>query len=192
MRLWPFILCLVLTVSASFGEPPKDSSAASKQVVPADAPEDTVYMVYDSGIPWNREHFDPARLYKHETFDQALKAAYTYSINFVGGSFGSFASQSFMAHLAYEFSPDLHLYADLGIWMPMYANLKFGAPIAKEDMRQGRVQFILPDIELEYKPTENTSFRLMFINERDAIKAYGPRRYYYGHCDGWRNSIFCP
>lgn len=193
MRLWPLILFTLFTFSLSFGTTPKDSSLVRNQAKDtANFDEDTVYVVYENGIPWNREHFDPNRLYRHETFDPALKAAYTYSLNFVGGSFGTFASQSFMAHLAYEFSPNLHLYADLGIWMPMYSNPKFGIPMAKEDVQQGRAQFTLPDIELVYKPSEKTSFRIMFINERDAIKAYGPRRYYNGHCDSWRNSIFCP
>jgi len=152
---------------------------------------DTVYVVQDDGIPWNRENFDPERLVRHETFDPALKVAYTYSVSFMGGTFGSFAQQSYMAHLAYEFSPELHLYANVGLWMPLYSNFRFGTPIAKEDVRQGNVDVVLPDIGLVYKPNDNMTFRLMFVNENDAFKAYGPSRYHYGSCSPWRNSIFC-
>ena len=74
--------------------------------------------------------------------------------------------------------------------MPLYSNFRFGTPIAKEDVRQGNVDVILPDIALEYKPNENMSFRLMFVNENDAFKAYGPYRHFYGGCP-WRTSYYC-
>ena len=151
---------------------------------------DTVYVVPDDGIPWNREHFDPDRLVRHESFDPALKVAYTYSVSFIGGSFGTLAQQSYMAHLAYEFSPELHLYANVGLWMPLYSNIRFGTPIAKEDMRQGNVDVVIPDITLEYKPNDNMSFRLMFVNERDAFKAYGPSRYFRAGCVS-TNPYYC-
>jgi hypothetical protein len=144
-----------------------------------------------SGIPWNNEYFDPSRLLRHETFDPALSVAYTYSVSFIGGSFGTFAQQSYLAHLAYEFSPELHLYADLGLWMPLYANFRTGTPIAKEDVQQGNVQFVLPGVELEYKPTNNTTLRLMCVNENDAAKAYGPWRYRYGRCRVWSDPYYC-
>lgn len=169
--------------------------------VPKDTIVDTVYIQelppqkrpkYRDGIPWNRENFDPEILVRHPTFDQALSVGYTYSVSFFGGTYGSFAQQSYMAHLAYEFTPELHLYADLGLWMPLYSNFRFGTPIAKEDLRQGNVDFIVPDITLEYKPTDNVNFRLMLVNERDAMKAYGPRGYYGGYYRPWRNSIFYP
>jgi len=174
------------------------SAASATDEVPRDTIVDTVFVEESpqpnpktSGIPWNRDRFDPETLNRQATFDPALRVAYSYSVSFMGGTHGSFAQQSFMAHLAYEFSPELHLYADLGLWMPLYNNLKFGTPIAKEDLRQGNVDFILPDLMLEYKPSENTSLRLMIVNENDAMKAYGPRRYYDGYCTPWRNSIFC-
>ena len=44
-------------------------------------------------------------------------------------------------------------------------------------------------VALEYKPTENSYIQLMFVNENDARKAYGPLRYYYG-CP-WRASYYC-
>lgn len=157
----------------------------------ADTIYDTVYVSTASGIPWNNEYFDPNRLLRHETFDPALSVAYTYSVSFIGGSFGTFAQQSYLAHLAYEFSPELHLYADLGLWMPLYANFRTGTPIAKEDVQQGNVQFVLPGVELEYKPTSNTTLRLMFINENDAVKAYGPWRYHYGRCRVWSDPYYC-
>lgn len=174
------------------------SAANASAEVPKDTIVDTVYVEelpqgtsQRSGIPWNREHFDQNLLVRHSSFDPALSVGYTYSISFMGGSFGSFAQQSYMAHLAYEFTPDLHLYADLGLWMPLYSNLRFGTPIAKEDVRRGNVDIIVPDIALEYKPSENTRVRLMIVNESDAAKAYGPYRYYDGTCSPWRNSIFC-
>ena len=156
----------------------------------ADTIYDTAYVSTARGIPWNNEYFDPNRLLRHETFDPALSVAYTYSVSFIGGSFGTFAQQSYLAHLAYEFSPELHLYADLGLWMPLYANFRTGTPIAKEDVQQGNVQFVMPGVELEYKPTNNTTFRLMLINENDAAKAYGPWRYHYGRSRVWSDPYY--
>lgn len=195
-----FLLLTIVFVAFAFAENPikadsaivsntkKDSTLAKN--APKDTIVDTIYVVPDDGIPWNREHFDPERLVRHETFDPALKVAYTYSVSFMGGTFGSFAQQSYMAHLAYEFTPELHLYANVGLWMPLYSNFRFGTPIAKEDVRQGNVDVVLPDIALEYKPNDNMSFRLMFVNERDAFKAYGPHRYLYGGCP-WRTPYYC-
>jgi hypothetical protein len=74
--------------------------------------------------------------------------------------------------------------------MPLYSNFRFGTPIAKEDVRQGNVDVILPDISLEYRPNDNMSFRLMFVNENDAFKAYGPYRHFYSGCP-WRTSYYC-
>lgn len=163
--------------------------------LPRDTIVDTVYIIEElprrSGIPWNRDNFDPSILVRRPTFDPALSVAYTYSVSFIGGTYGSFAQQSYVAHMAYEFSPEWHLYADLGLWMPLYSNLSGDLPLAKEDIRQGRVDFILPDVTLEYKPSDNVSMRLMIVNEQDAMKAYGPYRYYGGYCNPWRNSIFC-
>lgn len=195
-----FLLLTIVFVAFAFAENPikADSAIVSNtqkdptlaKNAPKDTIVDTIYVVPDDGIPWNREHFDPERLVRHETFDPALKVAYTYSVSFMGGTFGSFAQQSYMAHLAYEFTPELHLYANVGLWMPLYSNFRFGTPIAKEDVRQGNVDVVLPDIALEYKPNDNMSFRLMFVNERDAFKAYGPHRYLYGGCP-WRNPYYC-
>ena len=179
-------LMLFMAMTAFAESPAKADSAvantAKKSAAVKEAPKDTivdtVYVVPDDGIPWNREHFTPERLVRHETFDPALKVAYSYTISFMGGSFGTYAQQSYMAHLAYEFTPELHLYANVGLWMPLYSNFRFGSPVAKEDVRQGRVGIVIPDISLEYKPNDNMSVRVMFINENDAFKAYGPYRHW--------------
>lgn len=194
-----FLLLTIALVASAFAEdlakinppvPTDSSTIPSSPAIDQDSIIDTIYVIHTSGIPWNREYFNPDRLVRHDTFDPALKVAYTYSVNFVGGSFGSFANQSFMAHFAYEFTPNLHLYANVGLWMPLYSNIRFGTPIAREDVRQGKVDVLIPDISLEYKPTDNTSLRIMFINERDAFKAYGPHRYIYDDCP-WRNPLYC-
>jgi len=170
----------ILAAFAFSAEPvPSDSLSASDSAV--------VTPAFD-GIPWNHSSFPRERLLRRTSIDPALSAAFSYSVSFMGGSYGSFAQQSYLAHLAYEFDPSLHLYADFGLWMPLYANFRAGAPIPKEDIKQGKVEFILPAIALEYKPTDNSYIRLMFVNENDAIKAYGPFR--YPSCY-WRNSIFC-
>ena len=176
------ILSALCITTLAFAEVPAniESAVTASQIVseataPANTANDNVYVIQSDGIPWNRERFDTDRLVRHQTFDPALKVAYTYSLNFVAGSFGSFASQSFMGHLAYEFTPDLHLYANIGLWMPLYANISNGSRIAREDLRQGNVSVLIPDISLEYKPSENTYIRLSYVNERDALKAYGPR-----------------
>lgn len=172
------------------------TAADSQIAVPKDTIVDTVYIEEPpekprQSIPWNRERFNPEILVRHPTFDPALSVGYTYSVSFFGSSYGSFAQQSYMAHLAYEFTPDLHLYANVGLWMPLYNSFRFGTPIAREDMQQGNVDVIVPDVTLEYKPSENTRLRLMIVNEQDNLKAYGPYRRFSGSCSPWRNSIFC-
>ena len=136
--------------------------------------------IESAGIPWNRE-FDSNKMVRHQTFDPALKVAYSYSLNFVAGSFGSFASQSFMGHFAYEFTPNLHLYANVGLGLPLYTNFNNEANFAREDLRQGNVSVLIPDISLEYKPSENTYIRLSYVNERDAFKAYGPHNFFHDY-----------
>ena len=191
------ILTFALATFAFAGSPAKadsaafsDSAIAAPKVQEQETEIDTIYVIHDSGIPWNREHFDPERLIRHDTFDPALKVAYTYSVSFIGGSLGSFAQQSFMAHFAYEFTPNLHLYANVGLWMPLYSNIRFGTPIAREDVKQGNVGILIPDITLEYKPNDNVTFRVMYVNEHDAFRAYGPHRFFYDDCP-WRNPFYC-
>jgi len=188
-------MCFTVLFLAAFtfaASPAKaDSTALSETLVAAqDTIVDTIYVIQESGIPWNREHFDPERLVRHDTFDPALKVAYTYSVSFIGGSFGSFAQQSFMAHFAYEFTPNLHLYANVGLWMPLYSSIHFGNRIAREDVKQGNVGVLIPDIALEYKPSDKVSLRIMYVNERDAFRAYGPHRYFYDGCP-WSNPHYC-
>ncbi len=180
MRL---LLLTIAMVSFALAESPAkadsivaDSAAPLAMVAVPDTIYDTVYVAFDDGIPWNREHFNPDRLLRHETFDPALSVAYTYSVSFFSSPWLKLSQQSYLAHLAYEFTPDLHLYADLGLWMPLYVHWNGPDAIAKEDVRQGNVQFILPDVELEYRPTDNVSMHLMVVNESDAFKAYGPWR----------------
>ena len=193
MRLLLLIIALVSFASA---ETPAEASLVAADstnatlVAAQDTIVDTVYVIQSSGIPWNREHFDPDRLVRHDTFDPALKVAYTYSVSFIGGSLGSFAQQSFMAHFAYEFTPNLHLYANVGLWMPLYSSIRFGTPIAREDVKQGNGSVLVPDIALEYKPNDKVTFRVMYVNERDAFKAYGPHRFFYDDCP-WSNPLYC-
>lgn len=169
--------------------PTKPKETPKEEPEQEQATPDTIYVETQDGIPWNRERFPRNRLVrKGSSFDDALSVGYTYSLSFIGGSFGTYAHQSYMAHVDYEFTPNLHLYADLGLWMPLYANIDRNIPVAKEDVQQGRVGFILPDVALEYRPSEKTYFRLMFVNERDAMKAYGPSALY---CSPYRYSIFC-
>ena len=193
MRL---LLLTIALVSFASAETPAEASlvaadtANAALVATQDTIVDTVYVIQSSGIPWNREHFDPDRLVRHDTFDPALKVAYTYSVSFIGGSLGSFAQQSFMAHFAYEFTPNIHLYANVGLWMPLYSSIRFGTPIAREDVKQGNVSVLVPDIALEYKPNDKVTFRVMYVNERDAFKAYGPHRFFYDDCP-WSNPLYC-
>ena len=191
------ILSALCITTITFADVPAniESAATASQIVseataPANTADDNVYVIQDNGIPWNRERFDSDRLVRHDTFDPALKVAYSYSLNFVAGSFGSFANQSFMAHFAYEFTPNLHLYANVGLGMPLFANINNGSRIAREDLRQGNVSVLIPDISLEYKPSENTYVRLSYVNERDAFKAYGPRHFFHNECPS-RSSILC-
>lgn len=143
---------------------------------------------YFDGTPWNRDYFNPRRLLRKNHLDPDFSINYSYNVSFFSTPHGTFGQNSFLAHVAYDFTDNLSLYADFGLWVPLYNSFKFG-PIAKEDARRGGAAFILPDVELEYRPTENTYIRLMYVNERDYRRAYGPMGYYYRH---WRNSNFYP
>lgn len=182
-----FVLFCALYSSAQL----TSALAPKPETVPAqttaDTIYDTVYVVPDDGIPWNREHFPQQRLLRHQTFDPALTVAFTYSASFISGTFGSFAQQTYLAHWDYEFTPDLHLFGAVGLWMPLYSNLNF--EVSKEDARQGNVQPIIPNIGLEYKFSNNSYIHLGITKEDDVLKAYGPMYRYYGP---WRNSNFYP
>ena len=197
MRFALLFLCLICAASSfaqlalSSSSKIEESSQSQEQSnAPIDTVYDTVYVAVDNGIPWNHETFDRNRLLRNDPIDPALNVAYTYSVSFMSGPFGSISQTSYLAHLAYEITPDLHLYADLGLWMPLYSSLHTPWGLEREDIRQGRVQFILPDVELEYKPTENSSVRVMFVNESDMWKAYGPWRDPYYPYGARRNSTF--
>lgn len=168
----------------------KNPDSIQIQNSPPDTLYDTVYVAINDGIPWNTENFNKDRLLRQESFDPALTVGYTYSIAFISGPLGSLSHTSYLAHLNYEFSPDLHLYADLGLWMPLYSTLHHPNGFAREDIRQGNVQFVIPDVELEYNPSPNTSVRLMLVNESDMIKAYGLHRTIYRPYATRRNSTF--
>lgn len=184
MRL--LLLAIVLVSFAFAANPAKNDSAIAAAAVP-DTIYDTVYVPLESGIPWNHEVFPRERLLRHPSFDPALTVAYTYSASFVGGSFGTFAQQSYLAHWNYEFSPDLHLFGSIGLWMPLYSNLNYDIP--REDVQQGTVRPIIPNVGLEYRINNNAYLRIGVTKEDDVLKAYGPMYRYYGP---WRNSNFYP
>jgi len=179
-------IALAVFATSAFAKAPTDTLVAPSDTI-YDTVYDTVYVPVESGIPWNHETFPRERLLRHPTFDPALSVAFTYSVSFMGGSLGSFAQQSYLAHWNYEFSPDLHLFGSIGLWMPLYSNMKY--EIAREDVRQGTVRPIIPNIGLEYKFNNNSYFRIGITREEDALRAYGPMYRYYGP---WRNSNFYP
>lgn len=190
-RLFLIGIFLALNAHAQLYEKtPQTSPSDSIESVKQDTIYKVVYVSETDGIPWNRESFDEKKLLRHDTFDPALSVGYTYSVSFIHGPLGSLSQTSYLAHLAYEFSPELHLYADMGLWMPLYVNFNAPNGFAREDMRQGNVQFVLPDIGLEYKPSDNTSVRLMLVNERDAFRTFGPWCAPYSLCSPYRNSKF--
>ena len=186
MRL---LLLTIVLATYAFAETPVKDSTHNATSAKQDSVAESASEAPDDGIPWNRDRFDPSRLVRHDTFDPALKVAYSYSVSFLSTPVGSISQNSFLAHLAYEFMPNLHLYADLGLWMPFHSTFNEGV-FNKEDMRLGQPQFVLPAMALEYKPTENSYLRLVLVNEKDALRAYGPYRL-YGPCAPWRESIWC-
>lgn len=186
----PTLFFVIFSAALAFAESPaKDSTGRVPDTARPDSVADTTSAIPEDGIPWNHDRFDPNRLVRHDTFDPALKIAYSYSVSFFSTPFGSISQNSLLAHIAYEFTPNLHLYADLGLWMPFRSTFNDG-PFSKEDMRQGKPQFVLPALALEYKPTENSYIRLVLMNEKDALRAYGPFRL-YGPCSPWRESFWC-
>ena len=180
------LLAIALVSFAFAANPAKEDSSIAAVAIP-DTIYDTVYVATDDGIPWNHENFPRERLLRHPTFDPALTVAYTYSASIIGGSFGTFAQQSYLAHWNYEFSPDLHLFGAVGLWMPLYSNLNYN--IAKEDVQQGTVRPVIPNVGLEYRINNNAYLRIGVTKEDDALRAYGPMHRYYGP---WRNSNFYP
>lgn len=187
MRFSLLALIVLFYAGASFAQLNAIEQKKEANAVVADTIYDTVYVAPDDGIPWNRSYFPPERLLRRSSIDPALFIGYTYSASFVSGSFGSFAQHSYLAEWAYEFTPNLHLSGSVGLWMPLYNNLNF--QVSREDVRQGNVQVIVPNIELDYKFSENSYLHIGLYNEEDVFKAYGPMYRYYGP---WRNSKFYP
>lgn len=178
---------LLFCATISFAQLNAIEPGTETKIAIADTIYDTVYVAPDDGIPWNRSYFPPERLLRRSSIDPALFVGYTYSASFVSGSYGSFAQHSYLTEWAYEFSPNLHLYGSIGLWMPLYNNLNF--QVSKEDARMGKVHVIVPNIEMEYKFSENSRIHIGLYNEEDVLKAYGPMYRYYGP---WRNSKFYP
>ena len=103
-----FALIFALAVLSFAETPAKADSAVAERDTTAklagtagDSIIDTVYLIPDDGIPWNRSYFPRERLLRKTSIDQALSVGFTYSASFTSGPFGSFAQQSYLAHLAY-------------------------------------------------------------------------------------------
>lgn len=186
MRIRQLTLFLLFCALESFAQLNVAKPKAEPVALP-DSTRSTVYIAPDDGIPWNRTVFPPEHLLRRSAIDPALYVGFSYSASFISGPLGSFAQHSYLAEWAYEFSPNFHLSGSVGLWMPLYNNLAF--QISREDFQRGNVQVIVPNIELEYKFSENSHLRIGFYNEEDVLKAYGPM---YRHYGPWRNSNFYP
>ena len=108
MRL---LLLTIAMVSLALAESPAkaDSAVFAVAAVP-DTVVDTVYVIMDDGIPWNREHFDPERLLRREPIDPALSVAYTYSLSFFSSPWLHSARRGtrIQAHRKHFAAPDVH------------------------------------------------------------------------------------
>lgn len=95
----------------------------------------------------------------------------SYSMGFSSGSFGSQSAGLYLNTLSYRLADPLTLTADVGFHMPFYSS--FGGPSAGFQNPGLGGSLVLPHIGLEYRPSENSSISIHFINGPDAAKAYG-------------------
>jgi len=96
----------------------------------------------------------------------------SYSLSFASGGAGSTSSGLYLNTLSYRLANPLMLSVDLGFYTPISSTI----PGTRQNtlMSQGAgSSFVVPRMGLEYRPNENFSMDLEFVNERDAYKAYG-------------------
>ena len=85
-----FLLLLVtLSTALAFAESPAKADSIVTDTAKQDSVADTTEALPDDGIPWNHDRFVPNRLVRHDTFDPALKVAYSYTVSFLSTPFGS-------------------------------------------------------------------------------------------------------
>jgi hypothetical protein len=97
----------------------------------------------------------------------------SYSVAFSSSSLGSLSSGVYLNTLSYQLADPLTLSVDLGFYSPFYSTI----PGLRDQSIMARggagTSFILPHVGLEYKPSDNFSMNLGFVNGPDAWKAYG-------------------
>jgi len=110
----------------------------------------------------------------------SMSQSYTTSMAFSGA--GSYSSGVYMNTLAYQIADPLVFSIDLGVHSPFYSSGLYNSPVDPNNM-ENNTSFVMPRMGLEYRPTDNTTLSLHYINGRDAYKTYGP----FGGAYGWRS-----
>ncbi len=95
----------------------------------------------------------------------------SYSVGFSSSSIGSQSSGLYLNTISYRLADPLVLSADVGFHMPFYSSL--GGPTSGFQNPGLGGALVLPHVGLEYRPSENSSISIHFINGPDAAKAYG-------------------
>lgn len=117
-----------------------------------------------------------------------LSMQQSYSVSFMGSSFGSQSSGLYLNTLSYRFSIPLTLSVDIGLYNLLYSNMgqDVGTPSNHTALpKDTRPEILFPRISLDYKPTEKLSFSLQILNGPDAQKAYGSTGGFYPYSSRW-------
>jgi len=110
----------------------------------------------------------------------SMSQSYSTSMGYSSG--GSYSAGVYLNTLAYQIANPLVFSIDVGFHSPFYSSGIYNSTVDPSNI-ENNTSFVMPRMSLEYRPTENTTLSLHYINGQDAYKAYGP----FSDAYGWRS-----
>lgn len=125
-----------------------------------------------NGIPFRNDGFTRASMTQKESslsVPSGFSMQQSYSMSFSSSSLGSQSAGLYLNTLRYDFSFPLTLSMDFGAWN-LFSSSVSQEFVAKDELNHPK--WVLPRIGLEYRPFENLTLGIQFVNTRDASLAY--------------------
>jgi hypothetical protein len=128
-----------------------------------------------ASIPWRDNGFDANMLRPNfNLFDpKKFSMQQSYTTSYMSSSYGSLSTGVYLNTLSYQLTPNLSLLADIGMFNMFHSSLN-PSWVSPTTGNTNQPAFIMPQMMLEYKPTDNFTMGLSVINVPDYYKAYGP------------------
>lgn len=132
-------------------------------------PESTINLDPASLLPL-RQNDAGFSIFHPENFQMGHSVSF-----FAGGSSNGdgFYQSKYTNHLMFSFTPELDLQVDLNFVNYGTADIGDGFEVEGNDDNQSR---ILPDFQLEYRPFENTVFRVEYNTSGGPYRTWDPWR----------------